>query len=375
MSGHSGFTGFRQESNFYYLTGHEEPGAALLIAPASGKDPYRDILFLPGRERAGVPWSAPRRTPANAGNLAFGDALDQDRFLPVLRSMLRTRRRLFTLRSRTVGDLGSRLRQRVESIASERDFRELDAPLARMRSIKSPEEIELIEQAARSTVLAHRAAWRTVSAGMSEQALVAEFVGTAFRAGCKRLAFPPMAGSGPNAAILHYQRNDAVLRAGQLVLIDAGAEYSRYAADVARTIPVDGSFRAEQQRLYELVLGARSEVIREAGPGSTLGGTGARSLLALAERYMRERAPKGVDVNLPHALGHHVGLDVHDPAPFRAPLKAGMVVAVEPGVYLPDRGLGIRIEDMIAITDDGCRVLTDELPAAPDEVEKALATT
>ncbi len=372
-SGRSGFTGFRQESNFYYLTGHDEPGASLVIAPARRNDSYREILFLPGQGTADVRWSGPLRTPADAGHLGFEEALDADRFRPELRSMLRDRRRLAALRSRSAGDAGGRLLERIEGIAGERAIRELDPALARMRSIKSAGEIELIEDAVRATVRAHRAAWKAVSAGVSEQALVAEFVGAAFRAGCQRLAFPPMAGTGPNAAVLHYQRNDSVMRSGQLVLMDAGGEYSRYAADVARTVPVDGRFSADQRNLYELVLGAQRAAIRSARPGATLGGTGSGSLLAFAERYMRERAPKGLDTNLPHALGHHVGLDVHDPSPYRSPLKPGMVIAIEPGIYIPDRALGIRIEDMIEITEDGCRLLTGDLPTSPDDVEEALA--
>ncbi len=372
-TGESGFTGFRQESNFYYLTGHEEPGAALLIASASQQDSYREVLFLPGDVAFGVPWHEPPSTAAKVRSLTFGDARSKDRFVPELRSMLRGRGKLFALRARTRGDVGSRLRQRVEGIVGGRDIRDLDPLLARMRSIKSPGEIALIEQAARATVLAHRAAWSVVQSGVPEHALVAEFVGAAFRAGCRRLAFPPMAGSGRNATTLHYQRNDAVMQAGQLVLMDAGGEYFRYAADVARTVPVDGCFRADQRCLYELVLGAQAAAIRMAGPGATLGGSGPMSLLARAERYMRDRAPKGLDVNLPHAVGHHIGLDVHDPYPFRSPLQAGMVVTVEPGIYLPDRRIGIRIEDMIVITDDGCRQLSGELPVLPDAIEKALA--
>ena len=372
-SGRSGFTGFRQESNFYYLTGYDEPGAALVIAPSRGKAGYREILFLPNRDDAAARWSGPVRAPDEAGESAFQEALQESEFRPALRALLRDRKRLFAVRSRAASEVANRLLQRVEGIAQDRDIRDVGPELARMRSIKSPEEIALIEEAARATVSAHRAAWSAVSAGRSEQDLVAEFVGAAFRAGCRRLAFPPMAGCGPNATVLHYQRNDSVLRTGQLVLMDAGGEHSRYAADVARTVPVDGTYTSDQRRLYDLVLGALEAAIGRARPGATLGGTGPSSLLAVAERFMRDRAPRGMDTNLPHALGHHVGLDVHDPAPFRSPLKPGMVLAIEPGVYFPDRGIGIRIEDMIEITGDGCRRLTRELPVAPDEVEAALA--
>lgn len=372
-SGQSGFTGFRQESNFYYLTGHDEPGAALLIAPARGKRGYREIVFLPSPSGSAVLWSGPMRTPADTGDLAFDEALGQDRFRPELRSLLRDRGKLFALRPRAEGDPGNRLLRQADGVVRERDIREVGPALARMRSVKSPEEIALIQKAVEATVSGHRAAWKAVADGSTERSMVAEFVGAVFRAGCQRLAFPPMAGAGPNGAVLHYRRHDSVMRSGQMVLLDAGAECFRYAADIARTVPVDSGLSAEQRRLYQLVLGAQRAAIRQVRSGATLGGTGLGSLLAVAERHMRERAPRGLATGLPHALGHHVGLDVHDPVPSRAPLKPGMVITIEPGLYLPGRGIGIRIEDMVEVTEDGCRLMTGQLPVAPDDVESALA--
>lgn len=370
--GQSGFTGFRQESNFYYLTGHNEPGAALLIAPARGKDPYREALFLPRREGVAARWSGPLLSPDDAGGLGFEEVLDRERFREVLRKLLRDRRRLYGLLPDSLGRTGGESAERLEGIAGTREIRDVRADLARMRSVKSPTEIALIQRAVDATMEAYRAAWASVEAGLLERAVIAEFVGAAFRAGCERLAFPPIAGAGSNAAILHYQRNDSEMHDGQLLLMDAGVECSRYAADLARTVPVSGKFSPEQRRLYELALGARNAAIAAARPGATLGGSRPGSLLSVAESYMRTRAPGGVDTRLPHAVGHHVGLDVHDPAPPRAALVKGMVLAIEPGVYLPRRGLGIRVEDMIEITDDGCRVMSDGLPASTDGIEKAL---
>ncbi len=371
--GQSGFTGFRQESNFYYLTGHDEPGAALLVAPARGKDPYREALFLPQRGGFAAKWSGPLLSLDGAGSLGFEEALAEESFPGELRKLIRDRKRLYGLRPRGYPETGSESLERLEDIAGTRDIRDVRAELARMRSVKSPGEIALLQGAVDATESAFRAAWTAVEAGLPERAVIAEFVGAAFRAGCERLAFPPMAGTGPNAAILHYQRNDSVMQDGQLLLMDAGVECTRYAADIARTIPVSGTFSAEQRRLYDLALGARRAAVAAARPGATLGGSGPDSLTSVAERYMRDRAPTGVDTRLPHAIGHHVGLDVHDPAPLRSPLQRGMVVAIEPGVYVPERGLGIRVEDMVEITDEGCRMMSGGLPDSADGIEKALA--
>ena len=142
---------------------------------------------------------------------------------------------------------------------------------------------------------------------------------------------------------------------------------------IARTVPVGGKFDDRQRRLYDAVLGAQRAAIAAARPGVKLNGSNSTSLQAVAQRALRKLAPSAVDTHLPHALGHHVGLDVHDPSPPGSRLKEGMVVTVEPGLYLPDQGIGIRIEDMIEITADGCRVMSGGLPTKADQIEAALS--
>ena len=375
--GQSGFTGFRQESNFYYLTGHDEPGAALLIAPRRGDAAYREVLLLPARSDAATQWSGPALGVESAESLGFQDVRDASSLRGELRTLLRDRRKLMGLRPRAApGSGGTRERatiERLQAAAGARVVRDVRGPLAAMRAVKSPGEIALLRKAVEATEAAFRAAWRAMAPGATERSVVAEFVGTAFRAGCERLAFPPMAGSGANAAILHYHRNGSIMQEGQLLLIDAGAEYSRYAADMARTVPVGGKFSDRQRLLHELVVSAQRAAIAAAKPGARLFGSEPRSLQSIAERVMRAGAPRGVDGYLPHALGHHVGLDVHDPAPPRGALTEGMVLAIEPGIYLPREGVGIRIEDMVEITRDGCRLMSGRLPASADAIESALA--
>ena len=263
--------------------------------------------------------------------------------------------------------------ERLREAAGTRDIRDVQAVLASMRSIKSANEMALLQKAVTATEAAYRAAWTAVTPGAAERSVIAEFVGAAFKAGCDRLAFPPMAGAGANATILHYSRNRSVMREGELLLMDAGGEYMRYAADIARTVPVGGKFDDHQRRLYDAVLGAQRAAMAAARPGVKLNGSESNSLQAVARRALRKLAPSGVETHLPHALGHHVGLDVHDPSPPGGRLKKGMVVTVEPGLYLPDQGIGIRIEDMIEITEDGSRLMSGGLPTGADQVEGALS--
>lgn len=365
-SGQSGFTGFRQESNFLYLTGHGEPGAALLLAPRNGGDPYREILFLPPHDAFRERWSGPALRPQDAEGLGIGEVLDAGRLPGEITALARDRGRLWGLRSRD-GEAG-----RLAELAGTSDVRDVRDEIAALRCIKSPQEIALLRAAARITEDAFRSAWATLAGGVSERSLAGALVAAAFSAGCERLAFPPTVASGPNATILHYQRNRSPLGDGELVLMDAGVEWHRYAADVARCVPVNGRFSPRQRQLNDLVLRAQKAVISAARPGVLLHGSGSRSLRSVAERVLRSGAPAGVETHLPHAVGHHVGLDVHDPAPARGALREGMVVAIEPGVYLPAEGLGIRIEDVIEVTAGGARLLGSGLPASADEIESAL---
>lgn len=373
--GRSGFTGFRQESNFFYLTGHEEPGAALLIAPGHGDRPYREILFLAGPASSASNWSGPSLQPENAGHLGIAEVLAESKFRPTARAWLRERGKLAGLAHEWPADdvhRHSRHERLVEAVGSQ-PTRDIRGPLAALRSVKSPAEVALIQAAVEATEAAFREAWDKVAAGATEREVAAGLIGGAFHAGCERLAFAPIVAAGPNATILHYQRNSGRLAAGQMLLIDAGGERARYAADIARSIPVSRHFSEQQRLLYEAVREAHEQAIAAVKPGAVLSGPARNSIESLAQRILRKRAPRGVDPYLPHAIGHQVGLDVHDPAPPNRTLKPGMVLAIEPGLYSPDEGIGIRIEDMVEVTDDGCRLMSAGLPRSADAIEAALA--
>jgi Xaa-Pro aminopeptidase len=195
--------------------------------------------------------------------------------------------------------------------------------------------------------------------------------------GCERAAYSPIVGSGPNGAVLHYFRNNRRMDAGEVVVIDAAAECGMYAADLTRTLPVNGRFTARQRELYELVLGAQKAVIQAVKPGMTLGKTSPDSLYKIAIDYLNTHGSpvngKPLGEFMTHGVGHHIGLEVHDLEAQDAKLAEGMVITVEPGVYIPDEGIGIRIEDVVAVTAQGSRVLSGGLVKEAAEIERAMA--
>ena len=373
--GRAGFTGFRQESNFFYLTGHQEPGGALLIAPAHGGRPYREVLFLADAAGRSRKWHGPSLRPEDAGHLGFAEVLTESRFGRTLRALLRERGRLAGLaEARPTDDPQARSRhERLVEAAGREPTRDIRVPLATLRGVKSAAEIALIRESVKATEAGFRDAWAKVAAGASEREVAAGLIGGAFHAGCDRLAFAPIVAAGPHATILHYQRNAGRLERGQMLLIDAGAERARYAADITRSVPVSGQFSEKQRLLYEAVLEAHQQALAAVQPGAVLSGPARSSVESVAQRVLRKEAPRGVDPYLPHAIGHHVGLDVHDPTPPGRGLEPGMVLAIEPGLYLPEEGIGIRIEDMVEVTGDGCRVMSTGLPRTAGALEAALA--
>jgi Xaa-Pro aminopeptidase len=189
--------------------------------------------------------------------------------------------------------------------------------------------------------------------------------------GCERNAYAPIVAAGANSLVLHYTDNEAQVEAHDVVLLDVGGEYSFYAADLTRTLPVSGRFSDRQREIYDLVLKAQRAAIAAVKPGMTLSGNGSNSLTQIA-RDVFDAEKRGLSRRFPHSIGHHIGLAVHDSADPFAPLQAGMVITVEPGLYLPDEGFGVRIEDMVLVTENGGRVLSSMLPGDAAEVERLI---
>jgi len=225
------------------------------------------------------------------------------------------------------------------------------------------------------TVEMHGAAWRRAAPGVAEYQVAASMAGLMMDQGCERFAYPPIVGSGPNALALHYSRNRRRMDGGELLLIDAAAQCSGYAADVTRTLPVGGRFSKRQREIYEIVLGAQKAAIAVVKPGMTLAKSSPNSLYQIALAYLNEHGKDSHGQPLGkyfiHGLGHHVGLEVHDTFDPSIPLAAGMVITIEPGLYIPEENIGVRIEDVVLVTESGARVLSEALPREPKEIEKA----
>jgi len=357
---------FFQEPNFYYLSGWKQPGATLLI------DPERQILFLPHHNAEFEKFHGPQAAPEDSGVrevAGFDTVLPLERFENELHASLERWPALYT-----AGDEG---RARLRPFAPLRDVQDAQTALAHLRMQKSPAEIALLERAVAVTIAAHRAAWKQAAAGKYEYQIAAAAQAVYLDAGCERSAYPPIVGSGPNAIYLHYVRNERRMLAGELVLMDAGAECAGYTADVTRTIPVSGRFSARQRELYEIVLGAEKAAIAAVKPGMTIGSTTPHSLSQVARDYLdahgKDWHGEPLGKYLTHGISHHIGLEVHDAADAGEPLEAGMVISVEPGIYIPEENIGIRIEDEVLVTGDGAKVLTAALPREAADIERVLA--
>jgi Xaa-Pro aminopeptidase len=337
-------SGFFQEPNFLYLTGWREPGAALIVSPKG------DVLLLPKRNDVRERYTGRKVAPG-----------DPD-----------IRERTGVSRVEEIDRLDEILEEGKWGRAPEEETR---LAVARLRMIKSPAEIERIEASTAATIEAHKAAWKRIRGGLYEYQVAATMMAAYFERGCERSAYPPIVASGPNSIVLHYSANKRKMDAGELLLMDVGAECGDYAADITRTVPVSGKFTPRQREIYEVVLGAQKAAIAAARPGIKLtGDEGSLNRIALDYVNAHGKGPKGEQLGkyYLHQLGHHVGLEVHDAFDPKMELKAGMVVTIEPGIYIAEENIGVRIEDVVLITGQGARVLSSALPKEAKEIEKAL---
>jgi Xaa-Pro aminopeptidase len=399
------FMPYRQDSDFYYLTGWNEPGAALMIvgdapqaaalmivgdAPqAAAPRTYKEILFLPTRNLrmesyTGVKMDAASPSVAEAAGVDHVEAMTElpaelTRLISADRALLvnlwtqpgsaaATALLGFTATTLGTGD-----------VPQGRDVTTLSMPL---RQIKDDGEITLIKQASKASILAQRVMMQWwVKPGMTERAIAGAMTAVWMENGCERPSYAPIVGSGPNSTILHYSNNDRTMQDGDLLLVDAACEYSMYAADITRTVPVNGHFTARQREIYNVVLGAQQAAFDAFVAGKSSINDRDRkdpnSLDTVAYNYINTH---GKDLHGQplgkywlHGLGHMMGIDVHDPGSYPVVLKPGMVFTIEPGVYIPEEKIGVRIECDFFVTADGKLVDLDAgLPHTPDEIEAAM---
>ncbi|HYM62643.1 MAG TPA: Xaa-Pro aminopeptidase [Thermoanaerobaculia bacterium] len=384
--------GFRQNDDFFYLTGWREPGAALLIAPAAeargeqAARPYTEILFLPAHNASQEKWTGPKLSAgdpdaaARAG-VASVEALDRmrDALVRILPAPAAT---VLTELSET-GSVPSTVPiewlRRANAFPNYVTFRDIRPLIAELRVVKDTGEIARIRKATEATVTAHEAVMHAIKASMTENEISATLQFGFMRGGCEGPAYAPIVGSGQSSTTLHYSENSGTLRDGDLVVTDAAGEYSMYASDVTRTLPVSGRFTPRQREIYGIVLGAHDAAIAAFRSGvSTIGRSTPNSLYKIALEYLnthgKDLRGQPLGPYMIHGLGHFVGLAVHDPGDTAEPLAPGMVFTIEPGIYLPEEHFGVRIEDDFLVGEDGKLIcLSCALPMKAEDVEKELA--
>jgi Xaa-Pro aminopeptidase len=378
---------FNQEENFYYLTGHNEEGAALLLLPPGAAEKGwrgpREILFLQPRDPAQERWDGPRMGPDDEGIAArtgFAAVEVITGLKARLAELLASYTEIYTLVPHD-GDTGyphaREWSEWLSQAAPQVSWRDVAPAMGAMRQIKSPSELALLTKAIELSMDAHFVAMRTTRPGLFEYQVSARMVETHLWGGCEGEAYAPIVGSGFNSTVLHFNELTRQIRDGDIVLLDVGCQYSGYAADVTRTLPAGGRFTPRQKEIYEVVLGAQNAVLAALKPGMTLSRTGPNSLFQIAFNYMNthgaDRQGRPLGRYFIHGLGHHIGLNVHDAGDPNRPLEPGMVITIEPGLYLPDENLGVRIEDDVLITETGYRLLTARLPRTVAEIEAIMA--
>ncbi len=392
---------YRQASNFYYLSGFTEDNAALVFVRR--KKERRVLLFVQPKNEAMELWTGVRLgVEAAKARFDVDEVHSIEAFDTVVKELLKDQDNLYydlfdddPLYART-RELCRGLLHDRSCKRSPRTFADIAQIVQGMRLVKEQEEIALIRKALAITKEAHHRAMALAEPGMMEYALQAEFEYTFKKHGAYSDAYTTIVAGGNHANTLHYISNDDTLKAGELVLIDAGSEYGLYASDITRTFPVGGSFTKAQRELYEMVLEVQLKVIDAIRPGITKTALQEQSERWLTEGMLRLGILKGeVDALMeakahkryfPHGIGHWLGLDVHDPCPYAdgkgddTVFAPGMVLTVEPGIYIRAddkkapkkyRGIGIRIEDDILVTKKGCENLSLGIAKTVEEIEAA----
>jgi Xaa-Pro aminopeptidase len=380
---------FHQDNDFYYLTGVEDPGAALIMVPRT----KGSFLFLPqqtpreammeGENLLKDPKAKEKtgfmeiydvsyfdeylgRSIARAGltlhlRLSPRDTIDNERYETLIFSARKSRLHYndqISLDNHRI----LKLRERFPEV----EFKDITPSLDAMRVIKSAEEIEVLRRNGRISAEAVTQAMLATRPGGYEYEIEAAAMHTVLKKGATGAAYPPIVGSGPNTCVLHYEKNDRRVEEGDLVLMDFGGLLDYMAMDISRTWPASGRFTKEQREVYEIVLEVQKACIAAYRPGVTTADVQKHVAEVMKKKGLDARGQRG-------GIGHYVGLGTHDVGPRAEQLREGMVFAIEPGLYYPEKNIGVRIEDTVLITRDGCEVLSKDVPKEIDEVERLLS--
>ena len=390
---------FRQNSDFMYLTGFREPDAVLVLMP--GRDRGEYVLFVRDKDPAREIWDGYRAGPDGAvEQYQADDAFPIDDIDDILPGLMEGRSRVYSQMG-VDGDFDHQLMTWVNQIRAKvrtgaqppEDFSDMSHLLHDLRLFKSKQEIAIMREAAKISARAHTRAMKACKPGMMEYQLQAEIEHECMLAGSPWPAYPAIVGSGENACILHYIENTAKIKDGDLVLIDAGCELEYYASDITRTFPANGHFSTEQRAIYDLVLKAQYASIETVRPGQPWIAPHETTVRVLVEGLVELGLLDGKVDDLissnayapffMHKTGHWLGMDVHDVGDYKVGgewrvMEPGMVMTIEPGLYISPhntkveerwRGIGVRIEDDVVVTKDGCEVLTQDVVKDPADIE------
>jgi Xaa-Pro aminopeptidase len=394
---------YRQNSDFYYLTGFTEADALLALIP--GRKQGEAVLFCQQKNKEKELWTGVLMGPDVAcEELLFDDAFPITDIDDILPGLIEGRDRVYYSMGKD-DQFDNQVMDWVKVIRSKAkmgahppsEFLVLDHLLHELRLIKSANEVKLMEQAAKISAEGHKRAMAYCKPGIKEYELEAELLHAFTRNGSRAPAYSSIVAAGDNACILHYNENNAEVKEGDLILIDAGCEYEHYASDITRTFPASGKFTAEQKAIYELVLNAQSAAIEAIAPGVPWDEPHKISVKIITRGLVKLGLLKGRTSQLikseayrdfyMHKVGHWIGMDVHDVGDYKIDdswrlMEPGMVTTVEPGIYIsPDnkkvqkkwRGIGVRIEDDVLVTKKGYRILSNGIPKTVQEIESFMA--
>src|SRR6516164_2113787 len=383
---------FAQEESFYYLTGHNEEEAALILLPPNGskakKDDLegpREILFLLPKDPRKEKWNGVRMSPGDPGieaRTGFAEIKPMPELRATVERLAKVYANFYTILPYQ-RELGGYPHEKgtvewLKQAAPQVNIKDIRANITDLRMVKSPTEIVLIREAVKLSDEAQMKAMKMLRPGLWEYQVAAKMVETHAMGGSEAEAYAPIVGAGPNSTALHYDKLARKIEDGDIVVLDVGAQFSGYASDITRTLPANGKFTPRQREIYEIVLGAQNAAMDAIKPGMDMCHKGDKSVYKIAYDYINSRGKdkegKSLGQYFIHGLGHNVGLNVHDP-PFDLckPMVPGMVVTVEPGIYIPEENLGVRIEDDVLVTETGHEVLSGVLPRSVGEIEKIMA--
>ena len=399
-----GFTGreevsqdyvFAQEENFYYLTGHNEEGAGLILLPSAqgnhaapaeaSLNGQRETLFLPAKDPDKEKWNGVRLSPSDPGieaRTGFSGVEPFAEMRATVENLARLYPTFYTILPYNK-ELGGFPHEKavvdwLQLAAPQAKLKDVRGQIAAMRPIKSPGEIAFLKRAIDLSLDAQLEAMRMMRPGLYEYQVSAKMVEVHAMGGSEAEGYAPIVGAGPNSTALHYDKLSRRIENGDVVVLDVGAQYSGYSADITRTLPAGGRFTARQREIYQIVLGAQNAALAALKPGAHFSCRSKKNgLMNIAYDYInshgKDREGRPLGQYFIHGLGHQIGLNVHDPGDYCSPLQPGMVVTVEPGIYIPEENLGVRIEDDALITDSGYKLLSERLPRDPAEIERIMA--